>query len=135
MQRSSPKSRLKPALRACVAGLSFLTSPAVAQAVDSNKLLELMVTKGLVSRADADALLAEAAVAPAQPAAATQAPTFVGGVSGDTQTIPYIPQTVRDQITSELRNELANRSDERRVGKECVSQCSARGAPVHIKKK
>src|SRR3546814_346553 len=122
MHRSSPKSRLKPALLACVAGLSFLTSPAVAQAVDSNKLLELMVTKGLVSRADADALLAEAAVAPAQPAAATQAPTFVGGVSGDTQTIPYIPQTVRDQIKSELRNELANQASSEGRSEEHTSE-------------
>src|SRR3546814_15870305 len=105
MHRSSPKSRLKPALLACVAGLSFLTSPAVAQAVDSNKLLELMVTKGLVSRADADALLAEAAVAPAQPAAATQAPTFVGGVSGDTQTNPYLPPTVRHRNQPEPRTQ------------------------------
>src|SRR3546814_19009262 len=84
-----------------------------------------MVTKGLVSRADADALLAEAAVAPAQPAAATQAPTFVGGVSGDTQTIPYIPQTVRDQI----------RASERRVGKEGVSKCRSRWARQPYKQK
>ena len=49
--------RLKPALMACTAGLSLLAAqPAFAQSVDSAKLLELMVAKGLVTRAEAGLL-------------------------------------------------------------------------------
>ncbi|MEG3086716.1 putative porin [Sphingomonas sp. PB4P5] len=100
-------SRLKPALMACAAGLSLFTSPAYAQnaQVDSTKLLELMVAKGLVTRAEADQLIAQATVPPQQ-----QAAIPAGGVSGDTQTIPYIPQTVRNQLKEELRTELANQA-------------------------
>ena len=54
-------NRLKPALMACAAGLSLLAAqPAFAQTVDSAKLLELMVAKGLVTREEADGLLAQA---------------------------------------------------------------------------
>ena len=90
--------RLKPALMACAAGLSLLAAqPAFAQTVDSTKLLELMVAKGLVTREEADGLLAQATVAP------TPAPIPAGGVANGVQTIPYIPQVVRDQIKEELR--------------------------------
>lgn len=102
------RSRLKPALMACAAGLSLLACPAFAQTaqVDSTKLLELMVSKGLVSRSEADALIAQATVAPPP----QQAAIPPGGVSGDTQTIPYIPQTVRNQLKEELRTELATQA-------------------------
>ncbi|HRL25501.1 MAG TPA: putative porin, partial [Brevundimonas diminuta] len=99
--------RLKPALMACAAGLSLLApQSAFAQSVDSAKLLELMVAKGLVTRAEADALLAEATVTPAS----TPAPIPAGGVAGGVQTIPYIPQIVRDQIKEELRAELGTQA-------------------------
>jgi len=97
---------LKTSLLACAAGASLLASPAFAQQVDSNKLLELMVKKGLVSREEADAMIAEAttSAAAAQPA---QSPIPAGGVSADgTQTIPYVPQVVRDQIVEQVRTEM-----------------------------
>ncbi len=97
---------LKTSLLACAAGASLLASPALAQQVDSNKLLELMVKKGLVSREEADAMIAEATTsAPvAQPA---QPPLPAGGVAADgTQTIPYVPQVVRDQIVQQVRTEM-----------------------------
>jgi len=98
-------NRLKPALMACAAGLSLLAAqPAFAQTVDSTKLLELMVAKGLVTREEADGLLAQATVAPAP------APIPAGGVANGVQTIPYIPQVVRDQIKEELRAELGTQA-------------------------
>ena len=98
-------NRLKPALMACAAGLSLLAAqPAFAQTVDSAKLLELMVAKGLVTREEADGLLAQATVAP------TPAPVPAGGVANGVQTIPYIPQVVRDQIKEELRAELGTQA-------------------------
>jgi hypothetical protein len=104
------RSRLKPALMACAAGLSLLATPVLAQDVGANRLLELMVTKGLVTRAEADAMIAEAAAAAPTPAAPALAAVPPGGVSGDTQTIPYIPMTVRNQIKAELRAELATQA-------------------------
>jgi membrane peptidoglycan carboxypeptidase len=95
---------LKTSLLACAAGASLLASPALAQQVDSNKLLELMVKKGLVSREEADAMIAEATAPAAQPA---QPPVPAGGVAADgTQTIPYVPQVVRDQIVQQVRTEI-----------------------------
>ncbi len=96
---------LKPILLACVAGVSLLASPALAQSVDSTRLLQLMVAKGLVSQAEADALIAEASVArPALP------PVPPAGVADGVQTIPYVPAVVRDQIKAELRAELGQQA-------------------------
>ena len=88
-------------------GLAATATPALAQTapgaqVDSRALLELMVAKGLVSRAEADQLISQATV---------PAPVPQGGVDGDVQTIPYIPQTVRNQIKEELRAELATQAN------------------------
>lgn len=106
------RPRLKTTLLACAFGLAlagpgtaFAQSAAPSAQVDSRALLELMVNKGLVTRAEADQLLAQATVTPQQ-----QAAIPAGGVSGDTQTIPYIPQTVRNQIKDEVRTELANQA-------------------------
>ena len=109
MFRAHLRHCLKPALLACAAGASLFTSSAFAQQVDSNKLLEIMVAKGLVTRAEADAMIAEAsAAAPAsqQPAQALP-PVPAGGVAADgTQTVPYVPQVVRDQIVEQVRTEM-----------------------------
>lgn len=102
--------RLKPALLACVVATSFSPAAALAQQVDSNKLLEIMVRKGLVTREEADAMIAEASTnAPAQVAA--RAPIPAGGRSADgVLTVPYVPQVVRDQIKEELRTELGQQA-------------------------
>src|SRR5690606_14046331 len=55
-------------------------------------------------REEADGLLAQATVAP------TPAPVPAGGVANGVQTIPYIPQVVRDQIKEELRAELGTQA-------------------------
>jgi len=111
MTRLSVRHRLKPALMACAAGVACCASPAFAQQVDPNKLLELMVQKGLVTQAEAEAMRAEAAATPA-PVPAPQAPAPIqGGVAADgTQTIPYVPQVVRDQIVEQVRAELGSQA-------------------------
>lgn len=114
MTRQITRQRLRTALLACVTGFALMGStsafaqdaaPAPGAQVDSRALLELMVQKGLVTREEADKLIAQATVAPPQ-----QAAIPAGGVQGDTQTIPYIPQTVRNQLKEELRTELANQA-------------------------
>ncbi|MCG2842506.1 putative porin, partial [Sandaracinobacter sp. RS1-74] len=116
MSRNHPVTRAKTLLMACTAGVAltasfaapFAVSSAQAQGVDPNKLLEIMVSKGLVSRAEADSMLSEARAAPA-PAAVVPVP--MGGVAADgTHTVPYVPQVVRDQLKEELRVELGNQA-------------------------
>lgn len=98
--------RLKPALLACSAGLSLMAAnPVFAGEVDSTRLLELMVAKGLVTREEADGLIAEASSRPA-----ALPPVPAGGVANGVQTIPYIPQVVREQLKQELRTELGTQA-------------------------
>lgn len=111
MVQRSVRHRLKAALMACAGGMVLAGSPAAAQQVDSNRLLEIMVTKGLVTRAEADAMIAEAAAAPAPQPAATPSTLPQGGVAADgTQTIPYVPQVVREQIVAQVRQELGQQA-------------------------
>lgn len=110
MTRLSVRNRLKPALLACITGAALLASPASAQQVDPNKLLDLMVAKGLVSQKEADAMIAEATVN-TPPQAGAPPSVLPGRVAADgTQTIPYVPQVVRDQIKEELRTELGSQA-------------------------
>src|SRR3546814_19820261 len=55
-----------------------------------------------------------------------QAPVITSGGGGDTAAI---------SVSSGTRTVMKVRSEERRVGKECVSTCRYRGAPDHYKKK
>ncbi|WP_233503471.1 putative porin [Sphingomonas psychrotolerans] len=108
-----PRPRRKHWLLACAAGATLLASPALAQQVDSNKLLEIMVAKGLVTRAEADAMIAEARTAAPEAQAQAQAlpPVPAGGVAADgTQTIPYVPQVVREQLVEQVRKELSTQA-------------------------
>lgn len=102
----SSTTRFLAGKRALMAGAALLSiiAPAHAQQINSARLLELMVQKGLVSRAEADALIAEAGQSPEAAQASAAVP--VGGINGDTQTIPYVPQVVRQQIKDELRSEV-----------------------------
>lgn len=109
MTRSLVRRCLKPTLLCGAAGASLFGSSALAQQVDSNRLLEIMVSKGLVTRAEADAMIADAAAVPA--VEKQRAPALAGGVAADgTQTIPYVPQVVRDQIVEQVRTELAGQA-------------------------
>lgn len=113
MFRHSIVRHLKGALLSCAAGTTLLASPAFAQQVDSNKLLEIMVAKGLVTRAEADVMIAEASsAAPVQQAQAPALPPVpTGGVdAAGVQTVPYVPKMVREQIKQELREELGQQA-------------------------
>src|SRR3546814_14214451 len=50
----------------------------------------------------------------------------------------FLAEVLRDDLGGDLdrisRNALQFRSEERRVGKECVSTCSSRWSPYHYKK-
>jgi hypothetical protein len=113
--RCPPRRRRTALFASALLAASALATPALAQdagaphrQVDGEKILQLLVAKGVITKADADGIIAEATVAPA-PAAA---PTVVaGGVDGDTQTIPYIPETVRKQIKEELKTEMAAQAE------------------------
>ncbi len=110
MLEHSTRYRLKSLLMACAAGVALIASPAFAQQVDPNRLLEVMVQKGLVTQTEADAMRAEAAATSA-PVQRAQPPIPQGGVAADgTQTIPYVPQVVRDQIVQQVRTELAGQA-------------------------
>jgi hypothetical protein len=108
------RHRLKPALLACVAFGSFAATPVAAQdtTVDPRLLVEQLVTEGVITREQADRMIRNATV-PAAPPRQAQAvpPVPPGGVAADgTQTIPYVPQVVRDQITEQVRTQLATQA-------------------------
>src|SRR3546814_18191010 len=42
---------------------------------------------------------------------------------------------ILDQLADPISGPTARRSEERRVGKECVSTCRSRWSPTHLKKK
>jgi hypothetical protein len=113
------RSRLKPALMACAASLSLIGfAPAAwaqdsasgqATTVDPRLLVEQLVAEGVITREQADRMIARATV-PVQ-AAQAQPPVPAGGLAADgTQTIPYVPQVVREQIVSQVRTELAGQA-------------------------
>jgi len=113
---SKSSNRLKAMLMACASGAVLIASPAAAQErrVDGEKILELLVARGVISQDDADTIISQAEVvepAPQQAQAPTQPPVPPGGVAADgTQTIPYVPQVVRDQLKEELRAELGSQA-------------------------
>ncbi|MGF7154288.1 putative porin [Novosphingobium gossypii] len=109
--------RLKSMLMACVAVLS--ASPALAQdaasqtAIDPRLLVEQLVAEGILTQAQADRMIAKATVPVpvAQAPVTTPAPALAGGIDADgVQTIPYVPQVVRDQITEQVRTQLATQA-------------------------
>lgn len=120
------RDRLKATLRACALGLA-LAGPAAAYAqdtaapapapasgemmvVDARKLVDQFVAAGVLTRAQAETIIANSLV-PASGATPLAAPGIVaGGIEGDEQTVPYIPEVVRDQIKAELRTELASQA-------------------------
>lgn len=107
------KQRLKAALMVCAAGTMLVASPALAQdrgtTVDPRLLVEQLVTEGILTREQADRMIRNATV-PVQQAQALP-PVPAGGVAADgTQTIPYVPEVVREQIVQQVRTELAGQA-------------------------
>jgi hypothetical protein len=109
--------RLKPALMACAAGAVLLASPALAQEagakrrVDGEKILELLVARGVISKDDADSIISQAEVVEPQQQA-QRPPLPQAGVAADgTQTVTYVSPVVREQIKAELRQELGTQAE------------------------
>jgi len=89
--------------------------PAAAQSSYDSNLLDILVTRKIITKAEAQKLRLEAAAKPVAAASAPMpaaAPAPVqGGVSGDVQTVPYIPETVKRQLKDELRAEMATKAE------------------------
>lgn len=102
--------RLKAALMACAAGATLLASPALAQErrVDGEKILQLLVAKGVISQSDADTIVAQAEVVEPTP---PRTPVPQAGVAADgTQTVTYVSPVVREQIAQQVRAELGTQA-------------------------
>src|SRR3546814_16273463 len=69
---------------------------------------------------------------------AESASSFTSGtsrISSNVQGRPFLsPAGEAGERATAARNAAANRSEERRVGKECVSTCRYRWSPYHLKK-
>ena len=111
----SAKRRLHAALLACAAGGTLLAAPAAAQetTIDPKLLVEQLVAEGVLTQAQADRMIAKATV-PVRPAAApapAAAAPIQGGIAADgSQLVPYVPQLVRDQITEQVKRQLASQA-------------------------
>ncbi|MGL3823100.1 putative porin [Sphingopyxis sp. R3-92] len=102
--------RLKPMLMACAAGATLLASPTLAQErrVDGEKILELLVAKGVITQDDASSIIAQAEVVEPAP---VRAPIPQAGVAADgTQTVAYVSPVVREQIAQQVRAELGTQA-------------------------
>jgi Putative porin len=129
-QKNKPSCRLSPfmAFLLCTTAAlpAFVADPARAQSaaasassedvtINSVKLLDLMVKRKLISRADADALIHEAseqrtpqratAAAPAAAAPATAAATAAPPNDGAVH-VTYVPDIVKDQIRDEVKQQV-----------------------------
>lgn len=103
--------RFKLALMGCAATATLLASPALAQErrVDGEKILELLVAKGVISKSDADAIISQAEVV--EPQQQARAPIPQAGVGADgTQTVAYVSPVVREQIAQQVRAELGTQA-------------------------
>jgi hypothetical protein len=71
-------------------------------------LIRLMVKKGLITQADADGLIAQAnaEAAQAQKAQASQAVAANDGAQPGDVRVPYVPQSVRNEIREQVKQEV-----------------------------
>lgn len=129
MKNHGKPGGLRPAARAAVLALSAMACAAPACAQDEREsleqlrrttfaLIEALVQSGVLTREKADALIAEAkkqgTAPPAAAAAASAAST--GKAEPPVVRVPYVPQVVRDQIRTEVREEVIARARAERWG-------------------
>jgi hypothetical protein len=82
-------------------------------------LLNLMVKRGLISKEDASGLISqaeqEAATAPGAPApAAASVAAADGSLAADTVRVTYVPDTVRQQMTDEIKQDVLTQARDER---------------------
>ncbi|HEY4276101.1 MAG TPA: putative porin [Rhizomicrobium sp.] len=120
-------ARRKAAFKTFLLATAFAASavPAVAQTPSApmdDRILQILVAKKVITKAEAQKIQAEAAATPAPapmptvmpaptPVAAPAPVPVQGGVNGDVQTIPYIPETVKNQLKAELRQEMTTKAE------------------------
>jgi len=107
-------SRLRLALLALLLAPAAAMAQSAAPAIDpaqinpqvTLRLIDLLVAKGVMTRAQADDLIREASAT----AAPAPAPALAGAAAYTTQpgavVVPYVPEPVRQQIKDELRAEV-----------------------------
>jgi hypothetical protein len=90
------------------ASVSVLAQDAAPSTNATINLIRLMVKKGLITQSDADGLLAQAQSEAAQAARQTaQAnPTANDGAQPGDVRVPYVPQSVRNQIRDQVKEEV-----------------------------
>lgn len=115
------RHRLKPALLACAASFALVgfAHPALSQdtqtpngqtMVDPRLFAEQLVAEGILTREQADRMIARSTV-PVPPQSAQALPPIAAGVAPDgAQIVPHVPQVVRDQIVQQVRAELGSQA-------------------------
>jgi opacity protein-like surface antigen len=116
MKPISRKAQIRTLLLSSV--FAAIVLPAEAQTPSApmdDRILQILVAKKVITKAEAQKIQAEAATTPAPAPApapvATAAAVPAGGVNGDVQTVPYIPETVKNQLKAELREEMATKAE------------------------
>lgn len=98
--------------------LAMTAAPALAQQTSPemavvDKLIQRLVARGVLDQSDADALLAQAKAEAARAAPQGQPPApAAAAVAPGAVRVPYIPQTVRDEIKNEVRGEVMQQAKE-----------------------
>ncbi|WP_242111813.1 putative porin [Luteimonas aquatica] len=117
--RTPTSSRLAPLALALLLAAHLAHAQSVPAGVDASrispqatlKLIDLLVKKGVLTRAEADDMIREAAAAtPAVAAAPAPAPAYQ--TQPGAVVVPYIPEVVREQIKDELRAEVTQQAKE-----------------------
>jgi len=122
-RRKPTKRRIRLPGALIAAALSSLpATPSLAQTGDSdsvtNRLIELLVKRGVLQRDDANALLAEAKAEKKKPAklaakpASPEKPAAEAAVPSGTVRVTYVPQFVRDQIAQQVRDDLLQQASQ-----------------------
>ena len=122
-RRKPTKRRIRLPGALIAAALSSLpATPSLAQTGDSdsvtNRLIELLVKRGVLQRDDANALLAAAKAEKKKPAklaakpASPEKPAAEAAVPSGTVRVTYVPQFVRDQIAQQVRDDLLQQASQ-----------------------
>lgn len=99
---------LWPMLAAAQSAPAARVDPARISPEVTLRLIDLLVEKGVMTRAQADALIREASAGAPPPTAAAPAPAYQ--TQPGAVVVPYVPEVVREQIKNELRAEVVQQA-------------------------